>query len=177
MWFMASSYFSPIRAKFFVKILSLKPILVLHIIFTSISLKGYISPCSGSKNMTLSVCSLPLSAGVWTEANSSFEVRRPFLKKVLNFIDLGLLLTINPLITFFYPTNNFPKSKDRVWLPESLMIKRAKSTEVPYRSIWFFTKMEFDFSWIAPLNTPGSIDLYLTNTFYYLFGFIFNYLG
>ena len=57
------------------------------------------------------------------------------------------------------------------------MTNLAKSTEVAWRSILSFTKIESDFRLIAPLNNPASIGLYLTVMFDCYLAGIFNSLG
>ena len=61
--------------------------------------KGSIVPFYGSMNMIFSLCSCPISVGVWVKANSSEDTRYPLRSTDLNGIALGLLLIINPLRT------------------------------------------------------------------------------
>ena len=78
---------------------------------------------------------------------------------------------------FYYPTSKVPKSNARVWLPLLSMTKRAKSTDVAWRSIWSLTKIESDFKLMIPLKSPASTGLYLTVIFDYYLAAIFKSLG
>ncbi len=113
-------------------------------------------------NMTLSLCSLPISFGVWTLTNSYGETKYPFLKNVLNVIFLGELLTTNAFRATSSPTNMVPKSKLLVWLFLSSIIYLEWSTDVAWISMESFTRIAYDFSLMDPLNIPASPGLYLT---------------
>ena len=132
---------------------------------------------SGYINMTLSLCSLPISFGVWTLINYYGETRYPFLKTVLKDILLGLLLTTKALKTLSSPTNNVPKSKLVVWLLLESIIYLEWSTEVAWISIESLTRIDYDLSLIEPLKIPASWGLYLTVRKVYYLWFIFNNLG
>lgn len=77
----------------------------------------------------------------------------------------------------YCPTYNVPKSNVGFWAPFPSTINRENSTDVACISILSLTSIDYDFSIIDPLNSPGSVALYFIVTFASSFGDILSIFG